>query len=466
MPSIAGNFLLDIAVLGALMFSLMLTVQSAYTLYIMLYTWDQPEAYEKAKAPARFLPPQKSFTVMLPARHEEEVIQSTIERVVQANYPHSLLEVIVICSKDDTGTIEKAEEKINELRRKGIENVRVIIFDDTPVNKPHGLNFGLALTRNEIVTIFDAEDDIHPQIFSLVNTVMLEEEVSVVQCGVQLMNYESNWYSTLNVLEYFFWFKSRLHYHARLGTIPLGGNTVFFRREILERVGGWDDHNLTEDADIGIRISCLGERVRVVYDDLYVTQEETPPTLGHFVRQRTRWSQGFLQTLMKGDWKHLPTFEQKLLGIYTLGFPNAQALLGLYLFFSIVMALTVKTPVLVAIILSIPAYLLAAHFILALIGLYEFTEAHGLKPSWKTPLVMAVSYLPYQWVLSYAAIRAVWREARGVNNWEKTKHVGTLRQEARTEPRTEQGAVGTEGALVAQANARRDVPEQKQRGTS
>ena len=66
-----------------------------------------------------------------------------------------------------------------------------------------------------MVTIFDAEDEPHPDIFNVVNTVMLREEAQVVQCGVQLMNYADRWFSALNVLEYFFWFKSRMHYHAR-----------------------------------------------------------------------------------------------------------------------------------------------------------------------------------------------------------------------------------------------------------
>lgn len=424
-----GSPLLDLVVLGSLVLSIMLTIQSAYTLYIMLYTWDQPDAYQRSRAPARFLPAQKSFSVLLPARHEEDVIQTTIDRVVRANYPMHLLEAVVICSADDTGTIAKAREKIEQLHREGVDIVRVVTFDDPPINKPHGLNVGLRNTHHEVVTIFDAEDDIHPDLFNVVNTVMLDEEVNVVQCGVQLMNYSSNWYSTLNVLEYFFWFKSRLHYHARLGLIPLGGNTVFFARHVLERIGGWDQNNLTEDADIGIRLSCSGERVRVVYDDRYVTREETPPTLGHFIRQRTRWSQGFLQTLRKGDWKRLPTFEQKLLAVYTLGFPTAQALLGMYVPVSLAMMFLVKTPVLVAITLWLPFYLLAAHFILAVIGLYEFTNAHGLRPNWTTPLTMAISYLPYQWVLSYASLRATFREIRGINNWEKTQHVGAHRKE-------------------------------------
>src|SRR5215469_14994658 len=300
-------------VAGSLLLSIVLTIQSAYTLYLMFYTWDRPEAYRLAQAPNRFVRPQKSFTVLLPARHEEEVIQSTMERVVRARYPLSLLEVVVVCSADDMGTIAKAQQKIAKLRERGVGCVRVVAFRDKPINKPHGLNVGLRATRNEVVTIFDAEDDIHPDIFNVVNTLMLSEHVKVVQCGVQLMNYQSNWYSVLNVLEYFFWFKSRLHYHASIGSIPLGGNTVFFNRQVLERVGGWDVHNLTEDADIGIRISRLGEPIRVVYDERYITREETPPTLGQFIKQRTRWSQGFLQTLMKGEWRHLPTLRQRFL---------------------------------------------------------------------------------------------------------------------------------------------------------
>jgi glycosyltransferase XagB len=77
----------------------------------------------------------------------------------------------------------------------------------------------------------------------------------------------------------------------------------------------------------------------------------------------------------------------------------------------------------------LPLYLLVAHLLLSIIGLYEFADAHRLKPAWKTPLVMALTYLPYQWVLSYASVRATIRELRGINNWEKTAHVGAHRQE-------------------------------------
>src|SRR5258708_62974 len=184
-----GHALVEFLLAGAVALSLLLTILSVYTLYIMLYTWDRPEAYRRAKVPARFLPPQKSFTVILPARYEEEVIQTTIERVVRANYPLSLLEVVVICSIDDTGTIAKAQQKIAQLHRQGVENVDVVVFKNKPTNKPHGLNVGLRTTRNDEVTIFDAEDDIHPDIFNMVNPAILDEQTSGVQCRIHPLTY-------------------------------------------------------------------------------------------------------------------------------------------------------------------------------------------------------------------------------------------------------------------------------------
>jgi glycosyltransferase XagB len=412
---------------GLVIFSVLVTFQSAHTLYLTLYTWNRPPA--EARAPDQFLPPKLSFTVMLPCRHEEDVIQTTIERVVRANYPAKLIQVLVICSADDDGTIAKAEEKIAKLRGVGYSNVWVIVFNDGPINKPHGLNAALPHAAHDVVTIFDAEDDIHPDIFNVVNTVMVTEQVKVVQAGVQLMNFDSNWYSALNVLEYFFWFKSRLHYHARCGAIPLGGNTVFFNRVLLSRVGGWDERNLTEDADIGLRLSSTGEKIRVVYDDRYVTREETPPTLGHFIRQRTRWSQGFMQTLRKGTWKALPTRKQRWLAFYTLVFPHFQALLGVYFLFSLMMMLSLKTPVQIALISYLPVAMLMAHFLISAIGLREFTAAHGLEMSSGDMVRLAFAWFPYQLVLAYAAGRAIGRQMRGISNWEKTQHVGAHREQ-------------------------------------
>jgi cellulose synthase/poly-beta-1,6-N-acetylglucosamine synthase-like glycosyltransferase len=411
---------------GIAVISVLVTFQSAHTLYLTLYTWGRPPS--EARAPDWLRPPRLSFTVMLPARHEEAVIQTTIARVAEANYPPDLIQVLVICSADDEGTISQAEAKISELRQEGLDDLSLIVFHDGPVNKPHGLNAGLPHAANDIITIFDAEDDIHPDVFNVVNTVMEVEQVKVVQAGVQLMNFDSSWYSALNVLEYFFWFKSRLHYHARRGVIPLGGNTVFFERDLIRSLGGWDERNLTEDADIGLRLSAAGERIRVLYDARYVTREETPPTLGQFMRQRTRWSQGFMQTLRKGAWRNLPARRQRWLAFYTLAFPHAQALLAVYVLFSLATMLSIKAPVIVALISFLPVLMLLVHFLVSVVGLYEFARTYDLTVSPSDVVGMAIAWIPFQLVVSFAALRALGRQMRGVNNWEKTQHIGAHRR--------------------------------------
>lgn len=407
--------------------SVILLAQVSYSTYLMLYAWKDARRDNEFRAPAEHAAPRKSFTVLLPARHEEDVIQDTIEGVLRANYPRELLEVAVVLRIDDTGTIAKVQEKIAQLAAQGIDNVRMVIFQDGPINKPHGLNVGLRYTKNEVVTIFDAEDQIHPDVFNVVNTVMVNEGVNVVQSGVQLMNWDSKWFSALNVLEYFFWFKSRLHYHARAGIIPLGGNTIFFTRAILEQIGGWDERCLTEDADIGIRLSEWGEKVRVVYEDALVTKEETPPTVQQFIRQRTRWNQGFLQVLGAGAYWKLPKTSQRLLALYTLSSPVQQALTALYVPVSIYTAFAVDTPPLVAMLLWLPFYALFAQYLISLVGLREFARAHGFRLSHTTWLTLLLAFYPFQVLLGISALRAVVRHFSGANNWEKTRHVGAHR---------------------------------------
>jgi len=418
-----GYFMLTIC-------SLLLATQSAYSAVLMLYAWENEERHNRNSVPRRYEPPRLRFTLLLPARHEEAVIQETILRMVNLNYPRDFVQILVVIEASDTGTIAKVEETIADLRRADIGHVRLMTFDDPPINKPHGLNVGLREATGDIVTIFDAEDEPHPDILQVVNTMMLREHSPVVQCGVQLMNYADHWFSALNVLEYFYWFKSRMHYHAALNMVTLGGNTVFMRRDLLNEMGGWDQHCLTEDAEIGIRLSALGVPIRVLYDDEFVTREETPPSVSQFIKQRTRWNQGFLQILGKGDWMRLPRWSQRLLAFYTLAFPLLQAATVLYIPVSIWLMFYAKIPVIVALVSVLPLYALLIQLVVSIAGLYEFTKTHNLPHPLSTTLRMVAAYLPYQWLLGYAALRAVWRQVLRVNTWEKTQHVGAHRTTA------------------------------------
>jgi glycosyltransferase XagB len=403
----------------------MMALQAIFNIRLRLFIWEIPEYAWLNHAPTIYLDPCLSFTILLPARHEEAVFRETLKKIYDLNYPKELMQIIAICREDDPGTINEAQAKIDEL---GDPNVQLIIFNDQPINKPHGLNLGLQVARGDIVTIFDAEDEPHPDILNIINTTMLKDDVDVVQSGVQLMNHDTRWFCFLNVLEYFFWFKSSMHFFAQVGMTPLGGNTVFVRRELMEQLGGWDETCLTEDADLGIRLNLSHARMRIIYDDEFVTREETPPTIKQFVKQRTRWNQGFLQILMKGEWKHFARLSQRLLAFYVLILPELQAFFALLVPASLITFIFVKLPLWFAMFTFLPLYCFILAAFIDLAGLHEFLKAHKRRWSWRDAGILLLTFFPYQWLLTFSSMRAVFRSMQGTSNWEKTSHPGQHRK--------------------------------------
>jgi cellulose synthase/poly-beta-1,6-N-acetylglucosamine synthase-like glycosyltransferase len=235
-------------------------------------------------------------------------------------------------------------------------------------------------------------------------------------------------------LEYYFHFKSRLHCYARAGVIPLGGNTVFFKRELLASVGGWDVRCLTEDADIGIRLSARGHSIRAVYDSRLVTREETPHTVGSFVRQRTRWHQGFLRILTRGDWRQLQGWRRRLLALFTLAQPLMDAALLAIGVLTPLALLYLKLPVLVALLSCAPLYAIGLQMLTNMAGAVVFAREFGMRLPWWLLPRMLFTYPAYQWLIAFAAARASIRHLLGRGEWEKTEHRGAHREPSHREP--------------------------------
>lgn len=408
-----------------LVVTIVLTGQSVFTLIWMLYAWEDPGKVAQHRSPEKFLQPKHSFTALIPARHEESVIADTIQAVNNIDYPKNLMEILILCREDDTKTIEKVRQTIKHSKIA----TKLVIFNDTPINKPHALNIGLEYAKNEVIAVFDAEDEPHSNIYNVANTAMISRNADVIQSGVQLMNYRSYWFSALNCLEYFFWFKSGLHFFTNIGkTTPLGGNTVFFKKDYLEKIGGWDEHCLTEDADIGIRLTAAGAKIGIIYDEKYATQEETPDSIRSFIKQRTRWNQGFLQIFLKDNWTRLPTFRQKIVAALVLLTPELQSAMLIYLPLAVIFSLTNKLPVAFAMLSFLPAVTLILQMITLCIGLYEFCRAYKLPfPIWM-PIHVAVTFIPYQMLLMFASLRAVVRFIFSIDGWEKTLHLNAHRK--------------------------------------
>jgi cellulose synthase/poly-beta-1,6-N-acetylglucosamine synthase-like glycosyltransferase len=411
-----------VVMVGFLLATLATLVVALTSLTWMIDSWRTPRALGQMPFPAPDQP-RLSFSLLVPARHEEAVLADTVRRLLRQSHPD--FEVLVIVGDDDPGTAAVARELSWEDSR-----VRVVVDDSVPKNKPKALNRALAHCTRQIVGVFDAEDEVATDLLRHVDACFRANRAHVVQGGVQLMNYRSNWWSLRNALEYFFWFSSRLHFHARNGFIPLGGNTVFVRTDLLRLVEGWDTECLAEDCELGIRLSVAGARVSVAYSPELATREETPPTLAGLIKQRTRWNQGYLQVLHRGEWRRLPTAGKRLMARYLLAMPFMQAFAGLMVPVSLATMLLFRAPMPFVLFTYVPLGATLATLVVEVIGLAEFNRMFGLRVRIRDYVKLVLGAVPYQLLLAGAAIRASVREIKGERGWEKTEHVGAHRGEA------------------------------------
>ncbi|MBG6185549.1 cellulose synthase/poly-beta-1,6-N-acetylglucosamine synthase-like glycosyltransferase [Arthrobacter sp. CAN_A214] len=401
--------------------SVVLTLIAVTTLFWMLHAWRSTEHLERTGFSTEPRPAQHFFTLLVPGRHEEEVMGQTLDALARQDHPN--YEIIAIVGHDDPGT----ERVVREAATRHPHLITVVVDSSVPKNKPKALNLALKQAKGDVVGVFDAEDEVHPRLLSMIDSRFTETDADVVQGGVQLMNFETSWWSLRNVLEYYFWFRSRLHFHAGANLIPLGGNTVFVKRSWLDWSDGWDAECLAEDCELGIRLSSEGAKVVVAYSPEVVTREETPGTLLSLFKQRTRWNQGFLQVLRKGEWRKLPSRGQRLSARYLLSMPFLQAFIGLLIPVAIVVALTIKVHPAVVMVSFLPLTPVLITLTVEAAGLHEFGQVYGRKVRVRDYLRLVLGTLPYQIFLAAAAARAVYRELKGVNTWEKTEHAGAHR---------------------------------------
>ncbi len=403
-----------------IVFSIILFFQGIFAVILLVYTWNNPLKYFKNTRHLPYEKPFYSFTAMIPAHHEEEVIAKTIKSIDAIDYPEDKKQIFILINrKGNAPTINEAKKVIAKLKKKNIE---LVVFGGKP-GKSEGLNIGLNKSTKDIVTIFDAEDRVHPDLFKAVNTIFVREGADVVQSGVQLMTFEKDWYSLFNVLEYYFWFKSSLHFFAKSNAVPLGGNTVFFRRYLMQKIGGWDTNCLTEDADVGIRLSTLGINTSIFYDEELATREQTPPTIASFIKQRTRWNQGFMQIFFKGDWMGLQSFKQKFFMLYVLLWPFMQAVLFFFIPIFFVASFFIKMPLALSLVSFLPLYILFIFGVFSNLAIYDFTKKYNRKYSlWLIPKIFLM-IIPFQILLGISALRAMYRQMFGQLNWEKTEHL-------------------------------------------
>lgn len=395
-----------------------MTLMAGSSLWLNLYAWHRPEYMEQVgfDAPKS---PTTSFSLIAPVRNESyEVFAATIEAIAAQDHPD--YEVVVVVSGDDDDETRLAVER---LHAQYPSLIKVVYVTGSIKNKPLALQAALTECTKEIVGIVDAESIFARRLLVHVDTKFANSGADIVQAGVQLMNYNDSWFTLLNCLEYFRWFMSRLHLHAKQGVITLGGNSVFFKRSVLDALDGWDVYNLTEDAELSIRASAAGYKVVVAYSAELATQEETPATKRAIMVQRRRWMQGFLQTVSKGEWRKLQG-SKRFIALYLLLTPRSQALSGFMLPISLLTMFWLKLPTIIVMATYLPTALTILAIATDLVLLHEFGEQFGKRTTGKHWLWLVIGTPMYQAMLSIAGVEAAWRHWRGINVWDKTAHNG------------------------------------------
>lgn len=395
---------------------------AAATFWWQVHAWMTPEDYDRAGYPnAHEHLPQSSFSLIVPCRNEpERVMRATLERLLVQDHPD--FEILVSVGHDDSATMAIAQK----LAREHPGRITLSVNSDPVKNKPRQLNTALAACTKEIVGIVDAESMTSPGLLRHIDMLFLRESADVVQGSVHLVNYRATWFSLRNCLEYRVWFRSRLHAHAAAGFIPLGGNTVFVSRAVLQdvQVNGWDGDCLAEDCDLGVRLSTQGRRIVVAYDAELTTQEEAPELLSVLLRQRTRWALGYMQVLAKGDWRRLPTVRLRVGAFWTLVQQYAMAFAGLALPVAVLTALLVDLPlplVFVSFLPLVPTVITVSFDVLIL---REFGDHMRFPVRFTDYLRLVLSTPFYQLLLAAASCRAAWKYVSGDFRWEKTGHTG------------------------------------------
>jgi cellulose synthase/poly-beta-1,6-N-acetylglucosamine synthase-like glycosyltransferase len=371
------------------------------------------------------------YTVLVPMYREARVLPIILSALRKLDYPASKLEIKLVLEEDDAETIEAAKA----LRPPGtVEIVRVPPSE--PKTKPKACNYALLFSRGEFITIYDAED--HPEPDQLKKAVIAFRrsgpELACVQARLNYFNRSENWLTRMFTLEYSQWFDFLLPGLDSLRMpIPLGGTSNHFRLSVLRRVRAWDPFNVTEDADLGIRLAQEGYKIGVINS---TTFEEANGVLPSWIRQRSRWIKGYMQTWLV-HMRHPVALWRSIgpRGVFCFHFfIGAPPLLMLInpIVWLITIAFYAAGNTRLSWLFPEPIGTLAAfNLFFANLLLIYFGVVAALKRRY-LDLVPTGILQPFYWVLhSIAAYKALWQLIRNPHFWEKTEHGTSAHTEAR-----------------------------------
>jgi glycosyltransferase XagB len=369
--------------------------------------------------PADQLP---TYTVLVPAYGEPEVFGQLVTNLRALDYPTDKIEIMLLLEADDKETIAAAKDAVGN----ALDFQIVLVPPAQPRTKPKALNYGLIRATGDLVAIFDAED--RPDVLQLRKAAIAlssaPPEVACVQAKLGFFNPNQNLLTRWFTLDYRLWFSELLPGLAQLNApIPLGGTSNHFRRSVLVEVGAWDAFNVTEDADLGIRLYRLGYRTGVVDS---VTLEEANSDFVNWIKQRSRWYKGYGQTLLvhlrdPRSFRRDVGLRSMLLTCLFIGGTPLLAVLNPF-FWTCVLVWFLFQPHFFLTVLPTLTYFLGLISWVAGNAVMLYTWLIGARRT-EDRLVLAAILSPLYWVMmSVAALKGALQLIVAPSFWEKTQH--------------------------------------------
>ncbi len=366
-----------------------------------------------------------TYTILCPLYKEWKVVPQFVEAMQKISYPKEKLQIMLLLEEDDKESIEE----IQKMKLPSTFEIRVVPHSK-PKTKPKACNYGLQFAKGEYTVIYDAEDI--PDIWQLKKSVLafeqLPKNVACLQAKLNFYNPNQNLLSRIFTAEYSLWFELVLTGLQSISApIPLGGTSNHFRTKDLDVLGGWDSFNVTEDCDLGMRLSKNGLTTAILDS---VTLEEANSDLKNWFNQRTRWIKGYVQTYFM-HMRDLTEFSSKRYKVDGFFF---QLIVGGKVFSMLI------NPFMWGITISyfvfrshvgnfIDTLFLAPVFYMGTISLflgnmlYLYFYMVGCAKHGHYGLVKYAIFVPFYWLaMSFAAWVAVYEFIVAPHYWSKTKH--------------------------------------------
>lgn len=408
---IAGMAILTVAMLASAVFKVVMITRSL----VQGRKSDRYGELSDAELP--------KFSLLFPLFREAEMVPRLVRVASALDYPEDKLEVMFVVEEEDT-ELRTVFETLTLP-----PNVSVLVVPDSqPKTKPKAINVALQLCTGDIVSVYDAEDQIAPEQLRQIAASFAKggPKLGCVQTALVFRTDHHNWLTRQFTLEYGIWYDLVLPSISAFGLpVPLGGTGNHFRRDVLNEVGAWDCYNVTEDADLGMRLHFRGYKVQV---EPIATIEDPNPDVFSWVSQRSRWIKGHMQTYLIYMRKPVQTYRRFGLG----SFLALQMLFGLT-FFSTLMNPLIWTMFLIWLVTQTTAFdvvfpeatlmigtfnLLVMNAFFILTGLIAATlrNREELAPAAFTSII-------YSFLSSAAAFKALWQLLFKPHYWEKTTHL-------------------------------------------